>query len=324
MDIRSRTADRLPYLSSAFLDTLTISTSEVVGEIERQIVGQRQGKVWCAPKAVVLPGDDRYIMATLGVATEPRVLATKSLVVNPRNAERGLATLNSLISLLDAETGLPLALVDGNWVTTKRTAGLSAVAAKRLARSDSSSAAFIGCGVQARGHLEALGDLFPLREIRAFGRGTRNRDALCGLAASRGMTALPCDTAKAAVDGADIVVTTVTLIPEPVPFLDAGWMKAGSFAVIADVALPWLPETMPIFDRIVVDDLEQEAKMSKPMIKSGNVAGDLTGLVCGDVASRQGVSERTAFAFRGMAVGDLAIAGLAYLRAKKIGALETE
>jgi hypothetical protein len=52
MNIQSRTAE-----SSAFLDTLMVSTSEVVGEIERQIVGQRQGKVWCAPKAVVLPGD---------------------------------------------------------------------------------------------------------------------------------------------------------------------------------------------------------------------------------------------------------------------------
>ena len=156
MTVQLATAETLPYLSSAVLDRLAISTFDVVDEIERQIVGQRRGEVWCAPKAIVLPGDDRYIMATLGVASEPRVLATKSLVVNPRNAERGLATLNSLITLLDSETGLPLALIDGNWVTEKRTAGLSAVAARRLARSDSSSAAFIGCGVQARGHLDGF------------------------------------------------------------------------------------------------------------------------------------------------------------------------
>src|SRR3954468_3138679 len=168
-------AEELPYLSESSLQALKISTSEIVGEIERQIIGQRQGEVWCAPKAVVLPGDDRYIMATLGVASTPPVLATKALVVNPRNGERGLATLNSLITLLDSQTGLPLAVVDGNWVTAKRTAGLSAIAAKRLARSDSSCAAFIGCGVQARGHLEVLSDLFSLREIRAFGRGSSNR-----------------------------------------------------------------------------------------------------------------------------------------------------
>jgi|SRR3954447_342791 ornithine cyclodeaminase/alanine dehydrogenase-like protein (mu-crystallin family) len=322
MNTQYTAADTLPYLSEAFLDHLTISTPDVVSEIERQIIGQRQGQVWCAPKVVVLPGDDRYIMATLGVASEPRVIATKSLVVNPRNAERGLATLNSLITLLDSETGLPLALVDGNWVTVKRTAGLSAVAAKRLARSESSSAAFIGCGAQARGHLDVLGDLFPLREIRAFGRGSSNRDALCRMAASRGMSAVPCDTARAAVEGADIVVTTVTLVPPPVPFLDARWLKAGSFVTMTDLALPWLPETMSLFDRIVIDDLAQEATMSKPMIKRDLIAGDLTGLICGDFPGRQRADEMTTFAFRGLAVGDLAIAGLVYLRAKATGALE--
>lgn len=310
--------DSLPYLSEAFLRQLPISTSDLVSEIERQIAGQRRKEVWCAPKAAVWPGDERFIMATLGVASEPRIVATKTLVVNPRNAKRGLATLNSLITLLDGETGLPIAVVDGNWVTEKRTAGLSAVAAKRLARADSTSAAFIGCGVQARGHLEALADLFPLREIRAFGRGSANRDAICQLARSRGMTAVPCDTARAAIDGADIVVTTLTLVPEPVPFLDARWLKAGSFTTMTDLALPWLPDTMSNFDRIVIDDLEQEAKMSKPMVKSELVAGDLTGLVCGDVAGRRSASERTTFAFRGLAVGDLAVAGLAYVRAKSL------
>ncbi len=313
--------ETLPYLSSASLDRLAISTRDIVDEIERQIVGQRRGEVWCAPKAAVLPGDDRYVMATLGVASEPGVIATKSLLVNPRNAGRGLPTLNSLITLLDAETGLPLALVDGNWVTEKRTAGLSAVAARRLARSDSSSVAFIGCGVQARGHLAAFAELFPLREIRAFGRGAGNRDKLCALARSRGLNAVPCETARAAIDGADIVVTTIPLVPAPIPFLDASWLKAGSFVAMTDLALPWLPDSMARFDRIVIDDLEQEAKMEKPMIEPALISGDLTRLVCGDVPGRRGAGERTNFAFRGMAVGDLAVAGLAYRRATRSGAL---
>jgi ornithine cyclodeaminase/alanine dehydrogenase len=316
-----QSADTLPYLTEALLSQLSISTTDMVSEIERLITGQRRGEVWCAPKAAVWPGDERFIMATLGVASEPRIVATKALVLNPRNAERGLPTLNSLITLLDGETGLPIAVVDGNWVTAKRTAGLSAVAAKRLARADSTTVAFIGCGVQARGHLEALSDLFPLREIRAFGRGSRNRDALCQLARSRGIAAMPCDAARAAVDGADLVVTTLTLVPEPVPFLDARWLKPGSFTTMTDLALPWLPETMSSFDRIIIDDLEQEAKMSKPMVKSSLVAGDLTELVCGDVPGRQSAGERTTFAFRGLAVGDLAVAGLAYVRAKSIGML---
>ena len=59
------------------------------------------------------------------------------------------------------------------------------------------------------------------------------------------------------------------------------------------------------------------------MVKAGLVAGDLTGLVCGDVPGRRTAGERTTFAFRGLAVGDLAVAGLAYVRAKSIGALTT-
>jgi ornithine cyclodeaminase/alanine dehydrogenase len=316
-------AEKLPHLSAALLDRLEISTSDVVGEIERQIIGQRHGSVWCAPKAVVIPGDERYIMATLGVATEPRVLATKSLVLNPRNSERGLAVINSLITLLDGETGLPLALVDGNWVTAKRTAGLSGVAARRMARRDSSSIGFIGCGVQARGHLEAFADLFPIKEIRAFGRGAANRDALCQMARSRGIEAIPVETGRAAVEGVDIVVTTTTLIPAPTPFLDAGWLKAGSFTTMTDLALPWLPETMEHFDRIVIDDLEQEKTLSKPMIRPELVDGDLTGLVCGDLPGREHAGETTTFAFRGLAVGDLAIAALAYVRAQAAGAFES-
>src|SRR6185295_11135687 len=115
--------------------------------------------------------------------------------------------------------------------------------------------------------------------------------------------AVPSDTAMAAIQGADIVVTTVALMPPPVPFLDARWLDAGSFVTMTDLA--------------------QEATMSKPMIRPELVAGDLTGLVSGDVAGRQSTSERTTFAFRGLAVGDLALAGLAYGRAKAIGVLKT-
>ena len=67
MGICTAALENLPYLSAGFLDQLNISPSDVVNEIERQIIGQSQGKVWCAPEAAVLPGDDRYIAAPLGV-----------------------------------------------------------------------------------------------------------------------------------------------------------------------------------------------------------------------------------------------------------------
>jgi len=321
MSDQPATLASLPYLSNPFLESLSITTEEVVDSIERLVVGERRGQVWSAPKAVVLPGDERYIMATLAATDEPRIVVTKSLVLNPRNPARGIAAINSLVTLLDSETGLPLAVMDGNWVTARRTAGLSAVAAKRLARPDSASIGFIGCGVEARSHLDAFCDLFPIREIRAFGRGTANRDALCRVAEARGLTAVASQSARDAIGSADLVVTSVTLLPNLEPFLDARWLKAGAFATMTDLSLPWLPESMSVFERIVIDDLEQEAKMSKPMVAQALVAGDLSGLVCGDMPGRKSAQERAAFVFRGLAIGDLALAGLAYRRAIATGAL---
>ena len=101
------------------------------------------------------------------------------------------------------------------------------------------------------------------------------------------------------------------------PFVDARWLKPGAFATITDIALPWISAGMTAFDRIVIDDLEQEAQMPDPIVNPNLISGDLTGLVNGDVAGRNSDDERTAFAFRGLALGDLALAALAYQHAVK-------
>ncbi|MER0204698.1 MAG: ornithine cyclodeaminase family protein [Nitrosomonas sp.] len=310
-----RQSSDIRYLSWDLLQSLQLTPQEISFSIEHLLLGRKRQQVWNAPKAVITPPDGRYMMATLAAADDPPFLAVKALVLNPDNPKNGLASINSLVTLLDSRSGLPLAVLDGNWVTAVRTAGLSAVAAKRLARPDASVAAFIGCGVQAHSHLQALAALFPLTEIRAFGRGTTSRDRFCRSAEKMGLTAVASETAREAMHDADLIVTSVTLSPQLVPFLDARWLKPGVFVTMTDLAAPWLQESMTAFDRIIVDDLEQEASMDKPLVDPALVRGDLTGLVTGDAAGRCTVDERTAFVFRGLALGDLAVAGLAYQRA---------
>ena len=307
----------LRFLSRDDLERLDIATADVVAAIEQVLQRAGESRAWNAPKPVIRPGDGRYMMATLSAADDPPFLAVKALLLNPANTERGLAAINSLVVLLDSGTGEPRAVMDGNWITAVRTAGLSAVAAKRLARPDSAVAAFIGCGVQAQSHLTAFASMFPLKEIRAFGRGTANRDALLGAARKRGLAALASGSAREAVTGAGLVVSTVTVSPQLVPFLDARWLAPGAYAAITDLAGPWLAEGMPAFDRIVIDDVEQEAAMPEPMVAPRLVAGDLAGLVNGSVAGRRTDKERTAFIFRGLGLGDLALAALAYRRASR-------
>lgn len=313
------TDSRLFYLSQTTLQALALTSNEVIESIERLIRGRSRARAWNAPKAVIQPPDGRYMMATLSAADDPPFLAMKSLIFNPRNRERGLPDINAVVTLLDSDTGVPLAVIDGNWITAVRTAGLSAVAARRLARPDASVAAFIGCGVQAHSHLQAFSALFPLKEIRAFGRGTANRDALCQAARELGLSAVASGTAREAVQDADLVITSVTFSPQLVPFLDARWLQPGAFATMTDQAASWVADGMPAFNQIVIDDLEQEAQMPKPLVDPALVAGDLTGLVNGNIPGRRSDEEKTAFVFRGLALGDLAVAALAYQRALQLG-----
>lgn len=304
------------YLSRETLEGLDISSAEVVESIENLIRDRARSRAWSAPKAAFTPPDGRYMMATLSAADDPPLLAVKAVVLNPRNPERGLDGINATVILLDSDTGLPAAVMDGNWVTAIRTAGLSAVAATRMARADSSIAAFIGCGVQAHSHMRAFAELFPLKEIRAFGRGSANRDKLCESAEQLDLSATASSSPEAAIADADIVITSVTFSSELEPFLDARWLKPGAFLSSTDLALPWIPEGMPAFDRIIIDDLEQESAMPSPMVDPGLVAGDLAGLISGDVAARDSDSDRTAFVFRAVAMGDLALAALGYAKAR--------
>lgn len=303
------------YLSQSSLQSLQLTTHDVIASIEHLLFAKTQQQAWNAPKAVITPPDGRYMMATLAAADNPPFLAVKALILNPENPKYELASINALITLLDSRSGQPLAIIDGNWVTAVRTAGLSAVAAKRLARPDASIAAFIGCGVQALSHLRALAEIFQLKRINVFGRGAASRNVFCRSANEMGLSVITTQTAQEAIQDADLIVTSVTLSPQLVPFLDARWLKPGAFVTMTDLAAPWLSESMSVLERIIIDDLEQEAGMPEPLVDPALVHGDLTGLVTGKTAGRQSADERTAFVFRGLALGDLAVSGLAYQRA---------
>jgi ornithine cyclodeaminase/alanine dehydrogenase len=251
------------------------------------------------------------MMAALAAADDPPCLAVKTVILNPRNSDKNLPQINGLVTMLDSDTGLPLAILDGNWITAVRTAGLSAVAAKYMARSDSRVVAFIGCGVQAKSHLKAFAELFPLEEIRVFGRGQANIDSLCEIAENMSLKSIRCATGEEAVSDADLIVSSVTYSANLVPFLDANWLKPGSFAAITDLGAPWFKDEFPAFDQIAIDDLDQEAALPNKLAPPECVTGDLSALVLGKFAGRNNKEDRNAFIFRGHALGDLALSALA-------------
>lgn len=306
------TGDDFLYLPDAELDGMNIPPAALADAIEDALRAKAEGRLHVAPKSVILPGQARYMMSTLAVGDDG-LTVVKQVTVSPENPGRGLPTSNGAVIVLDAETGLLRALLGANWITAHRTAALSAVAARRMAEPTSQTIAFVGCGVQARSHLTAFRDMFPLKRVLAVGRGRANIDALCEFARDMGLEA-EAASAEDALRAADIVVTSVTLDYATKPFLDAGWLKPGAFAAITDLCIPWLPDSTAAFGTVIVDDLEQERSMEKPMPLS-SIAGDLTDLVTKDVPLD--TSAPRAFAFRGIALGDYAAAALALRHAEK-------
>ena len=310
--------DSILYLCQADMLALELNPVDMVDELESLFKGCATGEVWNLPKTASHPDEHRLFMSTLAYSDGNGLAACKSLCLNQHNPNRGLEAANALITLFDAKVGLPVATMDGNWITGVRTAAVSALAARYLARADSAVIAFVGCGLQARAHLEVFGPLFPLREIRALGRGAANRDRLCSLAEERGLRAVASNCAREALDGADLVVTTVPHLSGAGSFLDANWLPPGAFAAMVDLARSWHSSSFPAFHRFFIEDLAQERTMPDPMLDLDAVSGDLHDLVGDSGNHRQSASERLAFAFRGLAIGDLALASLAYRAAVRL------
>ena len=121
-------------LTDADLESLGLSPGEIADAIEAALVQKSEGRLHTAPKAALLPGGGRYMMSTLAVGDDG-LTVVKTVTVSPDNPARGLPSINGAIQVFDAETGLLKAVLDANWITAVRTAGLSAVAARRLAMS---------------------------------------------------------------------------------------------------------------------------------------------------------------------------------------------
>ena len=311
--------DDFLVLSDGTLAGIGITVTEIADVVERAIRDEAAGAISTAPKSAVLPGDGRYMMTTLSTSDRPDMTVVKSVMVSPRNPQRGLPGVEGNIILQDSETGRLRAVMEAGWVTAVRTAGLSAVVAKRMANPQSQKVAFIGTGVQARSHLDALQALFPLKEVLAFGRGQANLNSLCRIAGEKGLTATICTTPEEALEDADLVVSSVTLSFDIQPFINAGWLKPGAFASITDLAAPWVSDSMHALDTVVIDDEDQERASPKKMVEPDLIGGDLQGLVNGASGLGFAADKRSAFIFRGLAIGDFAVACLAYERARKAG-----
>jgi len=257
-------------------------------------------------------------------------LGAKLVTVFEQNHAKGLPSHLASILLLDPETGALKALLDGRYITEARTAAVSAVSSRLLARKNAKSLAIIGSGVQARSHLEALSRVHTLKQVTVWSPSKEHREKFVANCAGpdRQIPEISAvDHPGEAVVGADVVVL-VTSSPEPV--IENGWIKPGAHVISVGACRPNQREIDPALtarakffvdsrDAALIESGDLVMGIQEGRFGPDHVAGELGQLVAGTVEARTSDTQITIFKSLGMAVEDVMAADLAYRRAVEKG-----
>lgn len=235
----------------------------------------------------------------------------KEVCVFPENPKRGLDTHLGAVILHSGETGEPLAMMNAAAITAIRTAAVSAVATRLLARKDAAVLAILGAGVQARSHELAIPLVRSIREIRKFSRSDGN-----------------VASAEEAVRGADIIVTATSSRD---PILRREWLSPGTHinAVGSSIATAReLDSATVAAASLFVDRRESTVNESGDYLfalRDGAISGpdhiraELGELLTGTAPGRISPDELTLFKSLGLAIEDLASATYLYEKARRVG-----
>lgn len=258
------------------------------------------------------------MMHVLGGTLSARgVVGTKTYVSSRDGAH--------FVVLLFSVEGPLLAVIEANMLGQLRTGAASGVATRFLAREAASVVALIGAGFQARGQVEAMCAVRPIREVRVFSRTAERTARFCeSMRHAVDASLKPSASAREAVDGADIVVTATT---SRTPVLEGAWLRPGVHVNAMGSNAPSRREldddAVRRADLIVVDDLDQARIESGDLmaaVQDGQLAWDgvtaLQDVVAGKV-SRPSSQAITLFESQGLATEDLAVAHHVYEAAQR-------
>jgi ornithine cyclodeaminase/alanine dehydrogenase-like protein (mu-crystallin family) len=247
--------------------------------------------------------------------------ALKEIVVTPENPTRGLDAHQGAVLLHDGETGQLVAVMNASPVTEIRTAAVSAVATRALARPGAERVAILGGGVQARAHVDAMRAILDDPEVRVWSRRTEAAEELAG-----SVGAIVAPSVDSALFGAD-VVCTATSAKEPI--VEHRWLTRGAHvnAVGAFGAARELDSETIASASLFVDRRESALNeggdygiaAAEGVVGPEHIKAELGDVLAGMSRGRESEDELTVFKSYGIGVEDLAVAELVVRRARERG-----
>ena len=316
------------WLSEADVRSL-LSMADLIEAMQEALAGFSGGRVKQPVRTVIQAPEG--VFASMPAYVDPlraagrATMGAKLVTVFDANERRGLATHLATIVLLDPASGALLAILDGRLITEARTAAVSAVAVRHLARQQSSVLAIIGSGVQARSHLEALSLVARFDDIRCWSRSAAKREAFAAQSARFAIRAV--ESAEAAVRNADVVVLATA---SSTPVIEDAWVKTGACVISVGACFPSHREMDPALvarGRLIVDSRASALQESGDVVQAiregrftaQHIAAELGEVVANPKLGRTSPGEVTIFKSLGLAVEDVVSAELVYRRALQSG-----
>jgi ornithine cyclodeaminase/alanine dehydrogenase-like protein (mu-crystallin family) len=265
-------------------------------------------------------GESLMVLMPVHRGGERRLWGLKALAIFPANAARGLDSHQGFVALFDGETGETRALLNAGAITSVRTAAVSAVATRALARHDARVVALIGAGVQAKAHVEAMRAVLPNARLVGW---SRTPGRLSGIEEAA--------TAEGAVRDADVVVTATSA---STPVVAREWLRDGVHINAVGSAFPNAREldTATVRDSAYFVDSRVSAfaeagdfliPLGEGAISEDHIRAELGDVLIGSADGRRDDDEITVFESLGLAVEDLVAAEyvLARAEAENVGTL---
>ena len=305
---------------------------ECIDAMGRVLGALSRGEAQMPLRSVMRGGDSTGMLGLMPAyrGGEQAVYSLKAVCIFPANPTLGLDAHQGTVTLFDGETGRPTAILNASALTSIRTAAVSALATRLLAREDATRLAVLGSGVQARAHLQALPLVRDFDSIAVYSPNAEHARALAQAAAATGGPAVEVAASAAdALEGADVVVTATNA---RAPVLDHVTLGAGVHVNAVGASIPSMREletaTVAACELFADsrESIANEAGEFRLAIEQGAIAGidhvraELGELVNGTAPGRSGPQALTVFRSLGLAVEDLAAAELAVASARAAGA----
>jgi alanine dehydrogenase len=299
-----------------------ILTPAVANEtVEKAFLAYGMGHVEMPAKSYLyFPKGDLRSMPAYIFGEDFDIAGVKCVNVHPQNAEGLLPTVMAVIILNDPQSGFPLAVMDGTYLTSLRTGAAGALAAKYLSRQDAKVAGFVGCGAQARTQLACL---LQVREIHKIKIWQFHGDKECARDFKRwahrtyNLETVISSSMDAVTMGSDIVITTT---PSRLPLVNCVSPGTHINAVGADA--PGKQEINPEIlkhAKVVIDEWTQASHsgeinvpITRKQLRKKDVYAQLGDIVTGKKRGRTSDKEITLFDATGLAIQDISCAYVVY------------